>query len=148
MLFWFLSENREKFSSVINTLSVKYHREGLRRQSISTPGLMLALVWLLDFFLLLPYLALTLVCRKMAWIRIIRIIFYIYMVTQDHAIYHVWIHFSPTRWVKKNIWPDLESNQGPLASQATALTTRPRLSVNTGEISSRETNPVLLTKTR
>ena len=67
---------------------------------------------------------------------------------QDHAIYHAWIHFFPKRGVKKNIWSELESNKGPLASQATALTTKPRLSVNTREISSKETNPVLSTKTR
>ena len=32
-----------------------------------------------------------------------------------------------TRGEKKNIWPELELNPGPLASQATALTTRPLL---------------------
>ena len=52
------------------------------------------------------------------------------MDTQDHAIYHVWIHFIPTSLYpmrRKNIWSELESNPGPLASQATALTTRPWL---------------------
>ena len=63
----------------------------------------------------------------MAWLRII---FIFYMDTQDHAIYHVWIHFIPTSLYprrEKTIWSELESNPGPLASQATALTTRPWL---------------------
>ena len=34
---------------------------------------------------------------------------------------------SYTRGKKKNIWSELESNPGPFASQATALTTRPWL---------------------
>ena len=52
------------------------------------------------------------------------------MDTQDHAIYHVWMHFFPTTLYprrEKTIWSELESNPGPLASQATALTTRPLL---------------------
>ena len=52
------------------------------------------------------------------------------MDTQDHAIYHVWIHFFPTSLYprrEKTIWSELESNPGPLASQATAPTTRPLL---------------------
>ena len=56
--------------------------------------------------------------------------FFFYMDTQDHAIYHVWIHFIPTSLYprrEKTIWSELESNPGPLASQATALTTRPWL---------------------
>ena len=48
-----------------------------------------------------------------------------------HAIYHGWIHFSyiliPER--RKFIWFELESYPGPLASQATSLTTRPCLLV-------------------
>ena len=50
--------------------------------------------WQLDLFLL-PYLALTLVCHKMAWLGNI-IFICIYMDTQDHAIYCVWIHFILT----------------------------------------------------
>ena len=53
--------------------------------------------------------------------------YFIYMDSQDHAIYHVWIHFIPTALYprrEKIIWSELESNPGPLASQATALTTR------------------------
>ena len=63
----------------------------------------------------------------MAWLEII---IFIYMDTQDHAIYHVWIHFIPTSLYprrRKDIWSEQESNPGPLASQATALTTRPWL---------------------
>ena len=55
---------------------------------------------------------------------------FFYMATQDHAIYHVWIHFIPTSLYlrgEKTIWSELESNPDPLASQATTLTTRPRL---------------------
>ena len=53
-----------------------------------------------------------------------------YMDTQDHAIHHVWFHFVPTSLYsrrEKTIWSELESNPGPLASQATAQTTRPWL---------------------
>ena len=52
------------------------------------------------------------------------------MDTQDHAIYHVWIRFIPTSLYprrRKSIWSELELNPGPLASEATALTTRPWL---------------------
>ena len=35
-----------------------------------------------------------------------------------------------TQGLKKNIWSELESNPGPLASQATALTTRSCLSLD------------------
>ena len=52
------------------------------------------------------------------------------MDTQDHAIYHVWIHFIPTTLYprrEKTFWSELESNPGPLASQATTLATRPWL---------------------
>ena len=55
---------------------------------------------------------------------------FFYMDTQDHAIYHVWIHFIPTSLYprrEKTIWSELQSNPGPLDSQATALTTRPWL---------------------
>ena len=51
------------------------------------------------------------------------------MDTQDHAIYHNRIHFIPTslyRRREKTIWSQLESNPGPLASQATTLTMAPR----------------------
>ena len=49
------------------------------------------------------------------------------MDTQDHAIYHVWIHLLPTSNApgEKPFGHELESNPGSLASQATALTTRP-----------------------
>ena len=53
----------------------------------------------------------------MAWLRIIILI---YIDTQDQAIYHVWINFIPTSLYprrRKNIWPELELNPGPLASQ-------------------------------
>ena len=51
------------------------------------------------------------------------------MDTLDHAIYHVWIHLFPTSYARgeKPFGLELESNPGPLASQATALTTRPCL---------------------
>ena len=53
---------------------------------------------------------------------------------QDNAIYRVWIHFIPIslypRREEKTIGSDLVSNQGPLASQATALTPRPCLLSN------------------
>ena len=54
----------------------------------------------------------------------------IYMDAQDHAIYHVWIHFVPSSLYprrEENILSEPISNPGPLASQATALTTRPWL---------------------
>ena len=51
------------------------------------------------------------------------------MDTQDHAIYHVWIHLFPTSYARgeKPFGLELESNPGPPASQATALTTKPWL---------------------
>ena len=52
------------------------------------------------------------------------------MVMQDHTIYHVWIHLfivPPMLEKRKTIWSELESNPGPLTSQATALTSRPCL---------------------
>ena len=52
----------------------------------------------------------------MAWLGIIILI---YMDTQEHAICRVWIHlFLPpyTGGEKKNIYSELESNPGPLAS--------------------------------
>ena len=59
----------------------------------------------------------------MAWLGIN----YFYMDTLDHAIYHVWIHLFPTSYARgeKPFGLELESNSGPPASQATALTTRP-----------------------
>ena len=62
----------------------------------------------------------------MAWLGII---IFIYMDALDHAIYRVWIHFflPPFTRGEENIWPELELNPGPLASQAIALTTRPWL---------------------
>ena len=63
----------------------------------------------------------------MAWLGIIILI---YMDTHNNAIYRVWIHFIPTSLYlrrSENIWSELELNPGPLASQATALTTRPWL---------------------
>ena len=56
--------------------------------------------------------------------------FFFYMDTQYHAMYHVWILYIPTTLFprrEKTSWSELESNPGPLASQATALTTRPWL---------------------
>ena len=56
----------------------------------------------------------------MAWLGII--IIFIFMDTQDHTIYCVWIHFIPTTYTrgeKKNIWSELESNARPLASHVT-----------------------------
>ena len=42
---------------------------------------------------------------------------------QDHAIYHVWIHFFLPPYIqgerRKTIWSELESNPGPLSSQST-----------------------------
>ena len=49
---------------------------------------------------------------------------------QEHAVYHVWIHFIPASFYlrrEKTIWSELELNPGPLAAQATTLTTRPWL---------------------
>ena len=65
------------------------------------------------------------------------------MDTQDHAIYHVWIHFIPTSLYprrEKTIWSELESNPGPLISQATALTTRPWLLGQYKLVASRESD--------
>ena len=77
---------------------------------------------------LLPCLALTLVRREMAWLGIV---FFIYLESQGHAICCVWVHlfFLPLtpKERRKTIWSELESNQSPPASQATALTTRPCL---------------------
>ena len=56
--------------------------------------------------------------------------FFYYMDTQDYAIYHIWIHFIPTSLYpgrEKALWSELESNPDPLASQVSALTTRPWL---------------------
>ena len=56
--------------------------------------------------------------------------FIFYNDMQDHAICHVWIHFIPTSLYLRRenpIWSELESNPGPLASQATTLATRPWL---------------------
>ena len=52
---------------------------------------------------------------------------YFYMDTLDHAICHAWIQLFPTSYARgeKPFGLELESNPGPLASQATALTTRP-----------------------
>ena len=64
----------------------------------------------------------------MAWLGII--IFFIYMDTQDHAIllcldpFYYYLLIPEER---KNIWSELELNPGPLATQASALTTRPWL---------------------
>ena len=55
---------------------------------------------------------------------------FFYMDTQDHVIYHAWIHFIPTSLYprrERTIWYELGSNPGPHASQATALTTKPWL---------------------
>ena len=56
---------------------------------------------------------------------------FISMDMQDHAIYQVWSHFYPTSLYlmrrRKSIWSLLEWNPGPLASQLTALTSRPCL---------------------
>ena len=51
------------------------------------------------------------------------------MDTQDHAFYHDWIYLFPTSYARgeKPFSLELESNPGPLASQATTLTTRPWL---------------------
>ena len=54
--------------------------------------------------------------------------FFINMDMQDHAIYHAWLLFSYLLKPKeREERPFLELNPGPLASQATALTTRPCL---------------------
>ena len=50
------------------------------------------------------------------------------MDTQDLTIYLDWIHLfflPPMPEKRKTIWSELESNPDPLASQATAVTTRP-----------------------
>ena len=50
--------------------------------------------------------------------------------TLDHKICCVWIHITPTSLYlrrEEKIWPELELYPDPLASQATALTTRPWL---------------------
>ena len=64
----------------------------------------------------------------MAWLGMI---FFNYLESQGHAICCVWVHlfFLPLtpKERRKTIWSELESNQSPPASQATALTTRPCL---------------------
>ena len=56
---------------------------------------------------------------------------FIFMNTQDGTIYCVWIHlFIPPYTLgerRKTTWSELELNSGPLASQATSVTTRPCL---------------------
>ena len=48
------------------------------------------------------------------------------MDTQDRENHHVWIQLFPTSYARgEKLGLELESNPGPLASQATALTTRP-----------------------
>ena len=61
----------------------------------------------------------------MAWLGFIIIVIY-YRDMQDHIIYHLWIHLFPTSYARgeKPFGLELKSNPGPLASQATALTTR------------------------
>ena len=59
----------------------------------------------------------------MAWLGI----FFTYMDMQEHKICRVYLLPPYTRGEKKNIWSELELNLGPLASQATTLTTRPWL---------------------
>ena len=52
---------------------------------------------------------------------------FFYLDMQDHANYHVWIHLFPTSYAQgeKPFGLELESNPGPLPTQATAQTTRP-----------------------
>ena len=69
----------------------------------------------------------------MAWLRI-----FFFMDMQDHAINHVWIHLFPTYNAQgeKPFGLELESNPGPPASQAAALTTRPcRLGQSSRDVS-------------
>ena len=75
---------------------------------------------------LLPYPTLTSVRRYMAQLGIF---FFSYMNTQDHAILSCLDPFFPTSLYpsRKAIWSELESNPGPLDSQAAALTTGPSL---------------------
>ena len=49
------------------------------------------------------------------------------MDTQDHAIYRAWIHLISYLLGETPFGIELEANPGPLASLATALTTRPCL---------------------
>ena len=55
----------------------------------------------------------------------------VYMDMQDNKIYCFWSHFYPTSLYlmrrRNTIWSLLELNPGPLASQLTALTSRPCL---------------------
>ena len=56
--------------------------------------------------------------------------FFIYMDMQDHTINRLWIHFVPTSLYlrrRKTFGLSWNWNPGPLASEVTALTTRPWL---------------------
>ena len=64
----------------------------------------------------------------MAWLGINLVFFVRGVDTQDHVIYHVWIHLFPTSYYAREEKPfglEVESNPGPLASQAITLTTKP-----------------------
>ena len=72
---------------------------------------------------LLPCLALTLLCRWMVWLGIYFLFLSsIYMDTQDHTTYHVWIHLllptSYARGQKKNhlVWAGIEPRSFCLTS--------------------------------
>ena len=76
---------------------------------------------------LLPYTSLPLdgVARNFSFFFLFYLHGYI-----DHLVYHAWIHlFFQTSMPKKRktIWSELDLNPGPLAPQATTLTTRPWL---------------------
>ena len=77
---------------------------------------------------LLPYIALTLVCCKMAWLGII---FHLdgYVRAQNSSCLDPFYSYLLIPEEKMNVWSELELNPGPLASrsQATALTTGPWL---------------------
>ena len=78
---------------------------------------------------LLPYLALTLVCREMGWLGIIIFLLDGYARAYNLSCLDPFYSYLLIPEEKNNIWSELESNPGPLASctQATALTTRPWL---------------------
>ena len=71
-------------------------------------------------------------------------VFWIYMDMQGQATYWVWIHLVLPPYTqgerRKTIFSQLESNPGPLASQETALTTRPCLPIYENNYSCRTLN--------
>ena len=78
-------------------------------------------------YFLLPYLALTLVCRKMAWLGIIFLYLNGFARSRNLSCLDPFNFLTSYARGEKPFGLELELNPRSLASQATALTTRPCL---------------------